>query len=77
VTWIVTTGTERSRYLAHPDTFAPEIAFYDTLFSGRSGFEVAATFSALQLPYPALLEPEPSWFFFDHPQVTILRNVSG
>jgi 4-amino-4-deoxy-L-arabinose transferase-like glycosyltransferase len=74
-TWIVTTGTEQARYLAHPDVFDPEIAFYESLFSGRSGFEVATTFSAPELPYPRFLTPEPSWFFFDHPRVVILRRI--
>lgn len=74
-TWIVTTGTDQARYLAHPNAFEPEIAFYESLFSGSAGFEVVATFSAPELPYPKFLAPEPSWFFFDHPRVVILRRI--
>ena len=75
VTWIVTTGTERARYWAHPDAFEPEIAFYDSLLSGTAGFSVVATFRAPTLPFPTFLAPEPSWFLFDHPPVVILRKV--
>lgn len=69
-----------------PDTYPVASRYYDLLFTGELGFELAGEYtrgpswlnprlSPLPSAAPTLLIPDESFVVYDHPRALILRNV--
>jgi hypothetical protein len=70
------------------DRYPLATRYYDRLFAGELGFELAHTFTRgpawlnprfppLPNSAPAWLQPDESFVVYDHPRTLILRNVEG